>query len=98
MCKRRQVSDSSVFFVSNCGCNKVLDGNDGRISSQLFNARIAEMCYTFLSPCLEQGGLFFLCALQAVRNVTWSVENLRQFVDKNVGKELEGKYGTCTFT
>ena len=28
-------------------------------------------------------------SVNAVRNVTWNVENLRQFVDKNVGKELK---------
>jgi len=28
---------------------------------------------------------------KAVRNITWSVENLRNFVDKNHGKEFDGE-------
>ena len=33
--------------------------------------------------------------MQAVRNITWSIENLRQFVDKNNGKQLEGMCVLC---
>lgn len=40
----------------------------------------------------------------AVRNITWNVENLRNFVDKNQGKEFDGEWyevvsyhGSCVF-
>ena len=39
--------------------------------------------------CMLMCHVFVL--LQAVRNITWSVENLRNFVDKNHGKEFDGE-------
>lgn len=47
----------------------------------------------------------YVCVLfKAVRNITWNVENLRNFVDKNQGKEFDGEWyevvsyhGSCVF-
>lgn len=33
----------------------------------------------------------YVCVVKAVRNITWNTENLRNFVDKNHGKEFDGE-------
>jgi len=38
-----------------------------------------------------------LYCFKAVRNITWSVENLRNFVDKNHGKEFDGEQCTIIY-
>ena len=34
---------------------------------------------------------FDFVVLKAVRNVSWNIENLNKFVEKNRGKQLDGK-------
>ena len=49
------------------------------------------VCYS--TSCVLTCLYVCVCILfKAVRNITWNVENLRNFVDKNQGKEFDGEW------